>query len=455
VAPDDRTERQEDSAALDAEPHTSTAHLRMVFGTAATDLHRVEAGGSVVGRAGDSAEADIAVLDSRVSRRHTRVEATRGRWVVRDLGSRNRGYLDGAPYAADAALPLLDGSVLRFGDTLFVFRVGEPPPADTAPTAAFPGRSVVAAAVRRRLEALAASTGHVLILGETGTGKEQAARFLGTATGRTFVTQNCAELGKELGRAELFGHARGAFSGAVAAHEGLVDVAEDGVLFLDEVGELDLAVQADLLRFLEDGSYRPVGSTELRTSRARVVAATNVSLDDAVKTGRFRRDLLARLRASNTPLELPPLRERRDDILDWAKRFLDELLGDRAPSNPWSAGAAECLLLYPWPENLRELRGVVRGLAEAGEPPYPARLLPPRIQLHRALVRGPAGAEPDGDEAAPDPTREDIIAALDATQGRILPASKRLGLDRRKLYRLCVKLEIDIDSHRRGTKQDT
>jgi transcriptional regulator with GAF, ATPase, and Fis domain len=121
---------------------------------------------------------------------------------------------------------------------------------------------------------------------------------------------------------------RGAFRGAHTAKAGLVDAAGSGVLFLDEVGELPLDVQGDLLRFLDDGSFRAVGSIELRHSSARIIAATNVDLDDAVRAGRFRRDLLARLRASNRPVELPPLRQRPEDILGWARRFALKLASD-------------------------------------------------------------------------------------------------------------------------------
>src|SRR5690606_39165419 len=203
--------------------------------------------------------------------------------------------------------------------------------------AEFPGVSSVAAQVRQRIRQLTDGTGHVLILGETGTGKERVARAIG-ATTRSLVPQNCAELSHELARSELFGHVRGAFRGATTSRVGLVELANEGALFLDEVGELALDVQAELLRFLEDGHYRPVGATELRHSSARVIAATNVDLDQAVARGGFRRDLLARLRASNRPLELPPLRERRDDIHGWSIRFLREVIGDEVPITPWSPG---------------------------------------------------------------------------------------------------------------------
>jgi hypothetical protein len=242
--------------------------------------------------------------------------------------------------------------------------------------------------------------------------------------------------------------------GAHTTKLGLIDAAGSGVLFLDELGELPLDVQGDFLRFLEDGSFRPVGSTRLRRSGARIVAATNVDLDDFVRSGRFRRDLLARLRASNPPLELPPLRRRPEDIIDWARRFAIEAEGT-CPARLFSAGAAERLLLQPWPENLRELRGLVRSVM-AGHPQEPLlpEDLPDRFRAHRKALRGD-DIEPRPSAVAPaeEPTREQIEAALAQTGGRMRTAAQLLGVDRRKLYRLCERGGIDVDLHRKDARR--
>jgi DNA-binding NtrC family response regulator len=296
-----------------------------------------------------------------------------------------------------------------------------------------------------------------------------------------FVTLNSAELSRELARSELFGHVRGAYTHATANRPGLVDKAGDGVLFLDEIGELSLDVQAELLRFLEDGSYRPVGSTELRHSNARVVAATHVDLDRAVQNNRFRRDLLARLRASNEPLELPPLRERREDILGWTQLFFRELAREPG-TTPWTVGALECLLLYPWTENLRELHRVVGHAAEQS-PAFPCGTehLPAKLRAHRGTLRAPAGGgpieeptpandpaprwdqprsdPPRSDPPAidlpiPDPTRVEIEEALRKTAGRMRTAAQLLSIDRRKLYRLCDNFSIDYKLYRAQTYRD-
>lgn len=448
----EHTDQQDDSARYQARMSAPAAHMRVAHGRAPRPVMEIPATGLTVGRAGGDDDADLVLEDRRISRRHVRVEASVLGWHLVDAGSRNGGFVDGRPFEPGQRVALADGAVVRLGDSLLVFRASAPGVID-GDVAMFPGESPLAAAVRVQLRRLAGASGHVLIQGETGTGKEHAAQFLGRASApRPFVPLNCAELTSQLARSELFGHVRGAFSGAHAAKEGLIDAAGSGVLFLDEIGELPLDVQGDLLRFLEDGSFRPVGSTELRRSPARIVAATNVDVDDFVRQGRFRRDLLARLRASNPPLELPPLRARPEDVAGWARRFAVEAEG-ACPAELFSAGAAECLVLYPWPENLRELRGLVRSLvADPLDKPVPPDQLPERLRAHRQRLRGDQG-EPTPSGAAPldEPTREEIEAALEQTGGRMRTAAQQLRIDRRKLYRLCERHGIDIEVHRGRT----
>ncbi len=423
-------------------------HLRVVFGKSPRAVHEVRGAGTIIGRnPGDAIQID----DGRMSRQHVRVEHGPAGWQLVDLGSRNGGFVDGRGFRPNVTVPVTDGALIRLGDSLMIFRTSYFEDRDDASTA-FPGVSPVAVAVRRRLAALAASAGHVLVLGETGTGKERVARALAASRkDAPFVTTNCAELTHELARSELFGHQRGAFSGATQTKQGLVDLAGDGVLFLDEVGELALDVQGDLLRYLEDGSYRPLGSVELRHSAARVVAATNIDLDDAVANNRFRRDLAARLRASNAPIELPPLRERREDIPLWARMFLREV--GCVVVEPWTVGALECVLLYPWLENLRELRGVMRTFVSEGVVmPIASEALPARIAEHRGMLRGgPAPLLVDDPTPPREPEKIEIEEALRRTGGRVRTAAMQLGIDRRKLYRLCERFGIALEEHR-GTE---
>ena len=454
---------QRDDSAVTTEAVTCHAHARVVVGQSTRTFYALSPNGVVVGRTNPDITPDdlprILVDDPCVSRRHARLHASRAIWQLTDLGGRNRAFVNGSPVPENGDIQLTDGALIRVGDTLLVFRLGTVLPVAECDGnhGRFPGRAPSALAVRRRLHQLSRTTGNVLVLGETGTGKEHVARSLAMQD-RPFVPQNCAELTRDLARSELFGHLRGSFSGAITAKTGLVEVAQDGVLFLDEIGELSLEVQAELLRFLEDGYYRPLGATDLRRSTARLVAATNVDLDAAVGAGKFRRDLLARLRASNAPLELPPLRARREDILTWAETFWAEVMpgASAEPAVVWNAGTAECLLLYHWPGNLRELRGLVRGVAAAGlDLTIRHEQLPPELRDHRRALRGVTEQVPVIKEpAALELTRENIEAALSATSGSVRATAIRFGIERRKLYRTCERLGIELDGYRSNPDKD-
>jgi DNA-binding NtrC family response regulator len=453
-----QTEQQEDSAVGLPLMDQELAHVRVLTGHAPSAVYVIPAKGTSIGRLGG--DCDILIDDGRMSRKHARIERSVGGWQLQDVGARNRGFVDGRGYGAHERVTLGDGAVLRFGDTLMVFRA-QPPAGDGRPESpVFPGVSPAAVAVRKRIDALATSDGHVLIIGETGAGKERIAQAIGAQRApQPFVTLNSAQLSRELARAELFGYVRGAFTNANANKLGLVDLAGDGVLFLDEIGDLWHDVQAELLRFLEDGSYRALGATELRHSNARVVAATHVDLDQAVQAAKFRRDLLGRLRASNTPLEVPPLRDRREDIPGWTQVFLRER-NCGAGSSPWTVGALECLLLYPWLSNLRELRSVIGEVVEnAPALPFKPEHLPMRLRAHRSSLRSPSGSVPPDDAPvlqaqSPEPSKREIEDVLRQTQGNMRLAAQQLGIDRRKLYRLCKRHGIAHELYRSDTNRD-
>ena len=210
----------------------------------------------------------------------------------------------------------------------------------------------------------------VLISGETGTGKELVARGIHQISPRSkspFVVVNCAAIPEQLLEAELFGHARGAFTGAVQSRLGRIHVAQGGTLFLDEVGELPLSMQAKLLRFLQDGEVQRLGSSDVFRVDVRVISATNIDLLRSVQEKRFRQDLYYRLAVF--PIELPPLREREEDIVPLAAHFLDSLCEQAVvPLKKISASAAALLHKYPWPGNVRELQHAVeRAFILAGD----------------------------------------------------------------------------------------
>ncbi len=213
-------------------------------------------------------------------------------------------------------------------------------------------------AVLRAAQVVAAADVNVLILGESGTGKELLARALHQASRRAahpFVALNCAALPETLAESLLFGHSRGAFSGATQDHIGQIQAADGGTLLLDEVGELPPALQAKLLRFLESGEYHPVGQTSARRADVRVLAATHRDLAEMVREGRFRADLYYRLHV--VPLELPALRARRGDIALLLKHFTAQLSAQHElPAPRYSAAAVAQLREHTWPGNVRELR---------------------------------------------------------------------------------------------------
>jgi DNA-binding NtrC family response regulator len=274
----------------------------------------------------------------------------------------------------------------------------------------------------------------VLILGETGTGKELLARAIhagGPRHDAPFVAVNCSAFPEHLIESELFGHERGAFTDAHSAKPGLFEVADRGTLFLDEIGDLPLGLQAKLLRVLEDGQVRRVGGTKPRTVDVRVLAATNDRLPERVRAGQFREDLYFRL--STLVLTLPPLRERGDDVLLIARAMLDELArehGLRIP--PLSEGVSRALRGHGWPGNIRELKNVLER----------AMLLSSPGTLAASEVLPALDHAPAADRAIPFPaTLRDIIAAaaretIKLCDGNRSEAARRLAISPRRLRRM-------------------
>ena len=295
--------------------------------------------------------------------------------------------------------------------------------------------------VLRLIDRVAPTDKAVLIQGESGTGKELVARSIQEQSQRAdkpFVTINCAALPETLVESELFGHERGSFTGATSQKDGLFEVADSGTLFVDEIGELPLSLQPKLLRVLEDGSLRRVGSHQERRVDVRVIAATNRDLEKEVQAGRFREDLYYRINVMS--LVLPPLRERQEDI----PLLIQHFLGENWQVDP---EAREALTCYRWPGNVRQLANALdRATVLAEDGIILSEDLPREVlQATPAAVNNsghPRAA--DGDDLA-TLEKSHIISVLRKEKGNKAKAARALGIHRRKLYRLIERLQIDVE----------
>jgi DNA-binding NtrC family response regulator len=289
----------------------------------------------------------------------------------------------------------------------------------------------------------------VLIEGETGTGKGVLAAWLhrhGTRARRPFVDLNCAGFSRELMDAELFGHEKGAFTGAVSAKPGLLEVADGGTLFLDEIGDMELAIQAKLLKVIEEHRYRRVGDTRERQSDVRIVVATHHHLLDRVRAGRFREDLYYRV--SVLPLRMPAVRERTCDILQLARRILDLLVPEGRSPRPVLTPAAElALVAYSWPGNLRELRNALeRGWLASGG----AAIETAHLGLDREASPVAPALPRAREDSYTDLERTYIERVLNEEQHHVDRAAERLGIPRSTFYQKLRALGIPTRRTRIG-----
>jgi DNA-binding NtrC family response regulator len=285
----------------------------------------------------------------------------------------------------------------------------------------------------------------VLLLGESGSGKALVARAIHSQSARAkgpFVEVNCAALPEQLIEAELFGAEKGSYTGALQRRVGLAALADGGTLFLDEIGELPLALQAKLLHFLEDGSYRPVGSGRPLVSDARVVAATNRDLAAGVRAGTFREDLYYRLNVVH--LSVPPLRDRGGDILLLARHFAERYAREERCAPVTFPPEAEAILLkHRWPGNVRELRNLVERLTilSPGRTVSPVDLPLVPVQAETAPPLGP-GASRSIDAELEESERALVLSALRQAGGHRSQAAKVLGISRHALKRRLQRLGL-------------
>jgi two-component system nitrogen regulation response regulator NtrX len=313
--------------------------------------------------------------------------------------------------------------------------------------------------VLAQIERVAASEARICIYGETGTGKELVARTLhekSPRAGGPFVTVNCAAVPAELIESELFGHEKGSFTGAAQRHTGKFEQAHRGTLFLDEIGDMPAAMQAKLLRVLEEGEVERIGADKPTTVDVRVVVATHRNLEKLVESGGFRRDLYHRVVVF--PVELPPLRQRTEDLPALVEHFVRQVsLQNGWKPVPFSEDAIEALKKYSWPGNIRELRNVVERLLLLAGDHVDGHDVGVALPADRTRS-GSAGQRVDathGSDPASSGTlgervlsfeRAELLRELECHERNITQTAKALGLERSHLYKKCQQLGIDLKS---------
>lgn len=400
---------------------------------------RLEEGSCIVGSAPTS---DVVIDDRSVSRSHVELTIVDGGILVRDLGSRNGTFYMGQRVDQ---ITLSHGASITVGGARLLLEADTEALASLSYDGAeYRGILGVSAPMRRlfaTLTRLEGSTISVLVNGESGSGKELVARALhqGSGVSGPLVTFNCGAIARELVMSELFGHKRGAFTGATESRKGAFESADGGTLFLDEIAELPLDVQPSLLRALEAGEIRPVGGDQTSTVKVRVIAATHRDLEREVSEGRFREDLFYRLAVVR--LEVPPLRERPEDIPSIAQRFATAVNAGTLPAN-----VLEQLKQRSWPGNARELRNVVQAWAVLGN-------LPPGPKMSgAALNQSLAGLVDLGrpyaelkDQLLEAFQRVYLAELLVYVKGNQTQAAKLAGMDRTYLGKLLAKYGLGAD----------
>ncbi|HEX4462178.1 MAG TPA: sigma 54-interacting transcriptional regulator, partial [Polyangia bacterium] len=410
--------------------------LVVVDGKDAGKALELRGGNHVIGKSADCA---LPLDDGLISRRHAELWVTPDGVTVKDLASKNGLYLAGARVSE---AQLFAGALLRVGHTTLRFECLDAPVDEDGPTQF--GRLIGGAPVMRRLfallEQIARVHSDVLVDGETGTGKELCAEGLHAHSPRAsgpFVVCDLAGIARPLLESELFGHVRGAFTGAERDRVGLIEQADGGTLFLDEVGELDLALQTRLLRVLDQKQVKPIGGRHYRRVDVRVISATRRDLEHEVRDGRFRSDLFFRLAVVR--VHLPPLRERSEDLALLTRTFM----GERELALPPETLA--WLAEHSWPGNVRELRNTIERALLQLEPE--AIELPPSLLGLSPVVTRDAPA----DKAGFTQSRERLLSMwerhyleqlLARTERNLSRAARESGLDRAYLYRLLKKYRL-------------
>jgi DNA-binding NtrC family response regulator len=412
----------------------------------------------------------LTLADRRMSSAHVRItRVSYHAFAIEDLGSKNGTSVNGTLITQRVLLG--DGDVIEAGATFLLFRAAalssELEPIDaTSPslTPPAPGMATLHTGLAHtfgQLARVATVDGAICILGATGTGKEVIARAVHQLSRRPgpFVPVNCGALPSGLVESELYGHKRGAFSGADRDRIGMVQSANGGTLFLDEVGDLPLASQASLLRFLQQREVTPLGGRKPEAVDVRVISATNQDIPGLVEKGKFRADLWARL--SGFVTRLPALRARREDLGLLLASLCEKLAPERTGELALERPSARALMAHAWPLNVRELENVVRTslalsvggelvLRDLGDPPAAPVPGGRTVDTYAPTPVPAPGAAPAGaiSEQPVDARRESIEEALRQHRGNVAAAARQLGCSRGALHRWIKDLGLDADRYR-------
>jgi two-component system, NtrC family, response regulator GlrR len=388
---------------------------------------------------GSSAEADVVVADPGVSRVHCELAQSPSGVRIKDLGSKNGVFVRDVR-VTEAFLP--PGVPVSFGSSTLV--ISEQATPLTVPLSAegrfgeVLGASPLMRALFATLQRASASPEPILLLGESGTGKDALAKAIHDASPRReepFIVCDCSSVPPELVESELFGHVAGAFTGATQARRGLFEQADGGTIFLDELGDLPLAVQPKLLRVLQERKVRPVGSSELRPANARVLAATHKNLRELMKAQSFREDLYFRLAVFE--VAIPPLRERRDDIPMLVESFLAGMSPPKTLMDLPST-ALKLLMNHSWPGNVRELRNTLSRLVV-----LPDLMSQSLEDAGLAVPQRSVTTLREGRDAALEGfERRFILEKLKTHQGNVSAAAREAGVSRQFFHRLMARYDI-------------
>jgi transcriptional regulator of acetoin/glycerol metabolism len=411
--------------------------LLSVLGSAiALDVPLPASGRLVIGRGEGT---DVRVEHSSVSREHAAIEIDASGVFILDLGSKNGTKVRGARLQSGERARLEPGVTAEIGEIVVLLRPARVTPSVTPPRTdgkrAYFGESM--RPVIALIDRIADDSIPVLLLGQTGVGKEVLAERLHEGSSRhraPLLRVHCAAIAPNVFESELFGHEKGAFTGAHAAKPGLLESADGGTVFIDEVGEVPVEIQTKLLRVLENREVQRVGALTPRTIDVRFVAATNRDLGAEVAAGRFREDLYYRL--SGVVVKIPSLAERKDEILPLARLFVERAAEERKKKVPELAAETErALVEHAWPGNVRELgHTMARAVLLSDD-----AIRPEHLALGESMIRSNV---PDTTPLAVDDERGRILAALEACAGNQTEAAKQLGISRRTLLYKLDKLGI-------------